>query len=83
MMDENWSLASLKGQDKQWWSAAVKTLYSTGLCKLDKGDVGEILTALYFLFCGDACRKRINKDYTTFSVPLEDWMNSLSNKESS
>jgi hypothetical protein len=31
MMDENWSLASLKGQDKQWWSAAVKTLYSTCL----------------------------------------------------
>jgi hypothetical protein len=32
MMDETWSFWRLKGGDKNWWSTAVKTLYSAGLC---------------------------------------------------
>jgi hypothetical protein len=55
------------------------------LCLPTKGDLGEVFTALYFLFCGDECRKTIdgNMNYTTFSVPLEDWIESLFLKESS
>jgi hypothetical protein len=81
MMDENWSLDSLKGKDKKWWCANVKTLYSTGLCLPDKGDVGEVLTVLYFLFCCDECRRSIvgNSDYRKFSVPLGDWVFDLVN----
>jgi hypothetical protein len=43
--------------------------------------VGEVLTALYFLFCGDECRRSLdnNLNYTTFSVPLSDWINTLLN----
>jgi hypothetical protein len=38
-----------------------------------------VLTALYFLFWCDECRKSSegNTNYTTFSVPLGDWINSL------
>jgi hypothetical protein len=79
MMDDEWRLSEHQGKSKEWWSAAVKTLYSTGLCLPDKGDLGEVLTALCFLFCGDACRKNLddNSDYKRFSVPLEDWIGSL------
>ena len=85
MMDETWKYSKYKGKDKKWWSNAVKTLYSTGLCLPTKGDLGEVFTALHFLFCGDECRKTIdgNMNYTTFSVPLEDWIESLFLKESS
>jgi hypothetical protein len=78
-MDGNWKLGSLEGKDKKWWSKAVMTLYSTGLCIPEKGNLGEVFTALYFLFCCDECRQAIddNGNYTTFSVPLEDWINSL------
>jgi hypothetical protein len=83
MMDANWKLGKFQGKNKKWWPDAVKTLYSTGLCLPDKGDVGEVLTALYFLFCCDECRQRIvdNKEYTMFSVPLEDWIDSLISAE--
>jgi hypothetical protein len=83
MMDANWKLGKFQGKDKKWWSDAVKMLYSTGLCLPDKGDVGEVLTALYFLFCCDECRQRSDdkKEYTMFSVPLEDWIDSLISAE--
>jgi hypothetical protein len=61
MLDENWRLGSLKGKSTNWWSQAVKSLYSTGLCLPDKGTVGEVLTALYFRFCCDECRQSLNK----------------------
>jgi hypothetical protein len=79
MMDDEWSLSKWHGKPKKWWSAAVKTLYSSGLCLPDKGDMGEVLTVLYFLFCCDECRQNIddNKDYTAFSVPLNDWIDAL------
>jgi hypothetical protein len=74
MMDEQWEFLKYHGKSKNWWSNAVKTIYSTGLCLPAKGDLGEVLTALYFLFCGDECRKTIDCKYKTFSVFLEDWI---------
>jgi hypothetical protein len=50
MMDEDWSLGSCKGKCKKWWSEAVNSLYSSGLCQLENGGVGEVLTALLFPF---------------------------------
>jgi hypothetical protein len=85
MMDENWRLGSFKGKSKKWWSKAVGTIYATGLCLPDKGDVGEVLTALYLLFCCDECRRSMdnNFDYKTFSVPLGDWIDAIIEKRSS
>jgi hypothetical protein len=79
IMDENWSLGCWQGKSKIWWSSAVKTLYSTGLCQPEKGNVGEVVTALYLLFCCDECRQSTpgNKNYTTFSVPLGEWINAM------
>jgi hypothetical protein len=84
MMDETWVSEPRQGMSKQWWSEAVKMLYSTGLCIPEKGNVGEILTALYFLFRCDECRKCIkdNTNYTTFSVPLEKWISAIIDKKS-
>ncbi|CAJ1935457.1 unnamed protein product [Cylindrotheca closterium] len=41
------------------------------------GDFGEVMVALYFLFCADIARGSLkdNKEYTTFSVPLNGWIN--------
>jgi hypothetical protein len=79
MMDEDWSLGSWQGKSKKWWSEAVMTLYTTGLCQPEDDNLGEVLTALYFLFCCDECRRNIedNTNYTRFSVPLGDWITSL------
>jgi hypothetical protein len=61
------------------------TIHSTGLCLPDKGNVGQILTTLAFLFCCDECRQAIdgNVNYTTFSVRLENWINDSFGKCSS
>jgi hypothetical protein len=84
MMDDEWSLSKWHGKPKKWWSDAVKTLYSTVLSLPDKGSMGEVLTVLYFLFCGDECRKAIddNRSYKKFSVFLGDWIDSLLSEES-
>jgi hypothetical protein len=73
MMDENWRFESWRGKNKRWWCEMVNT-YSTGLCRSDEGNVEEVVTALYFLFCCDECRQNIdgNMNYTWFAVPLED-----------
>jgi Uncharacterized conserved protein (DUF2075) len=84
MMDEGWKFAcknssfEMQGKKKTWWTNWVKKLYSHGLCRPEKGDFGEVMVALYFLFCGDECRRANgNEEYTTFSVPLGDWIESL------
>jgi hypothetical protein len=63
----------------------VWKIFATGLCLPDKGDVGEVLTALYLLFCCDECRQCIenNLDYKTFAVPLTDWIDAIVEKRSS
>ena len=83
MMDKEWKSQTKKfeGKSKNWWSERVKTLYSTELCIPSKGDLGEVLTALYFLFCGDVCRKIIDETYRTFSVPLGDWIDFLTSEK--
>ena len=83
MMDKEWKSQTKKFEckSKNWWSERVKTLYSTGLCIPSKGDLGEVLTALYFLFCGDECRKIIDETYRTFSVPLGDWIDFLTSEK--
>ena len=86
LMDKDWSMelpnrATLEGREKTWWVQKMKLLFSKEFCEPEKGDFGEIMVALYFLFCADGLRSRLrdNKDYTTFSVPLDQWINCLIN----
>jgi hypothetical protein len=86
MMDGEWKFKSksdsftMSGKPKTWWVEKVKFLYSSGLCRPEKGDFGEVMVALYFLFCGDECRRgclKDNKDYKKFSIQLHIWIASL------
>ena len=51
----------------------------------EKGDFGEVVVALYMLFCGDLLRKCMNEDnefkgiqlYSQFSVSLDDWLEAI------
>jgi hypothetical protein len=80
LMDEDWKMdiadkeEKVKGKSKSWWSEKVSEVFSKGLCTPDKGDVGEIMVALYFLFCADILRKKVDHEYKTFSVSLECWI---------
>ena len=73
---------TIKGEDHKVWAAKLKTIFSSGLINPDKGNFGEVVVALYMLFCGDLLRKKVNKehrgtltqDYSQFSVSLEDWL---------
>ncbi len=47
--------------------------FGNGLCIPEKGDIGEIMVALYMLFCGDALRMNVDKKLRKYSVSLEHW----------
>ena len=85
LMDSKWSMdisksgSTVKGKDKAWWVRKMKELFSGNLCSPEKGDFGEVMVALYFLFCADTLREQLSKDYTTFSVPLDKWIVRLGN----
>ena len=84
MMDDNQTLGSVKGQNKQWWSETLMEIISTGMINPDKGDYGEVAGALYMLFCGDLLRQLITEKnklnetgilpYSQFSVSLDAWL---------
>jgi hypothetical protein len=79
LMDEEWSISLpdkvlLKGRTKTWWVEKMKLLFSKNLCAPEKGDFGEVMVALYFLFCADVLRRELSVEYTTFSVPLDQWI---------
>jgi len=83
MMDDSWSLPDPhgnqdleRGKNPVWWVEKMEEVYSRGLCRPEKGDIGEVMVALYLLFCGDVLR-RMDKTYETFSVPLGDWIDLL------
>ena len=79
LMDENWYMtlkgrSQIQGQPKSWWVGKLKFIYSGDLCTPEKGDFGEIMVALYFLFCADVLR---SPPYEAFSVSLGDWIHNL------
>ena len=93
MMDEDFRQVApewkttIKGKEKVWWSQKMKEIFSTGLVRPSKGDFGEVVVALYMLFCGDLLRKEISDtlkkkdkdkmDYSQFSVSLDAWLDLL------
>ena len=94
MMDDSQSLGTFlgstpfKGRDKRWWTEKLMEIISTGMVRPDKGNFGEVVVALYMLFCGDLLRKLINEKnmnkrgtkkqpYSQFSVALDSWLQLL------
>jgi len=77
MMDPNGLLGEILGRDTPWWLCQMKKIFSQGICRPEKGDFGEVMVALYFLFCADMLRRQHNDRYHTFSVSLEDWIEIL------
>ena len=69
----------IEGADRNSWAARLGSLYSSGICRYNIGDLGEIATSLFFLFCGDVLRQEIDEDYRTFSVNLYLWLHRLGN----
>jgi hypothetical protein len=67
----------VQGEGKQFWTKKMSEIFSTGLCRPSQGDLGELAAAAYMLFCGDILRKKIDKDYRTFSVPLATFIECL------
>ena len=66
-----------KSREKSFWVQQAKMAFSSGLCRPEKGDIGEIFSALYMLFCGDILRQKQDPKLQAFSVPLEDWFDLL------
>jgi len=59
------------------WSEKAIKIYSSALCRPEKGDVGEIAATFYMLACGDELRYEQSQDLTQLSVPLEKWIAKL------
>ena len=79
---------AFKGESKGWWTEKLMEIVSTGMASSDKDDFGEVVVALYMLFCGDVLRKLINdkhinkrgkrkQPYNQFSVSLDTWLQLL------
>ena len=84
LMAESWERPTeklqqleFKSREKSFWVQQAKMAFSSGLCRPEKGDVGEIFSALYMLFCGDVLRQKQDPKLQAFSVPLEDWFDLL------
>eukprot|EP00980_Cylindrotheca_fusiformis_P021215 scaffold8156_cov101-Cylindrotheca_fusiformis.AAC.1 len=68
---------AVHGMSKKFWVEKAKMLFSERLCVPEKGDFGEVMVGLYFLLCADEERKTIDRNYHTFSVPLDAWLHRL------
>ncbi len=85
MMNEHWVLTNTQGVDpiagkeKNFWSEKAMELLSSGLCLPEKDSPGEIMVALYMLFCGDLLRYSQDKTLRHFSIPLQEWFGRLKN----
>ena len=64
-------------QPPSFWSKFAIKMYTSALCRPEKGDVGEVAAAFYMLACGDELRWEKSKDLKHLSVPLEKWLKKL------
>ena len=62
------------GKGPKWWSEKARGLFSDGLCRPDKGDLGEIAAALLMIYCGDEIRAKNDDSLKRFSIPFRDWI---------
>ena len=67
----------IRGQAKTFWSEKAMELFKSGLCMPEKGNPGEIMVALYLLFCGDLLRSKKDSALRDYSVSLDEWFSLL------
>lgn len=87
MMEEKWALnakiglynRTIQGASKKEWIRKLKVLFSSGLCSPSRGDLGELLSATYLLFCADSLRYKKDPKLETFSVSATSWVERLNN----
>jgi Bacterial TniB protein len=90
LMDKDWNIGNIMkdvettpsgeeylGQSPSFWTEKAMEIFGNGICRPSKGDLGEVASAMYLLFCGDLIRKRIDPTYTTFSISFADWLSVL------
>lgn len=83
LMNDKWSIGTngvqqdYVGKTKKFWSTAAMELFASGICLPDKGDAGEVMAALYLLFCGDEIRFERDNYLRTFAIPLDEWYTAL------
>jgi hypothetical protein len=75
--DTDASNTPYEGRDRTFWSRKAVDLFSKGLCIPEKGNIGEVMSALYLLFCGDILRFQKDKKLRTFSISLNEWFTML------
>jgi hypothetical protein len=79
LMHKDWTLTNGEGKDPitgknpMFWSREAMLLLASGFCLPEKGNAGDIMGALYMLYCGDVLRHAADKSLRTFSVPLREW----------
>jgi hypothetical protein len=89
LMSSDWSLNHsatnddhvIKGMEPAYWTDTAMKLFASGLCLPERGNAGEVMVALYMLFCGDVLRKEADIYMRTFSVPLTSWFDQLISKD--
>jgi len=63
------------------WSEKAIKIYSSALCRPQKGAFGEVAAAFYMLACGDEMRYEQSPDLTQLSVPIEKWIGRLQQRK--
>ena len=63
------------------WSEKAIKIYSSALCRPQKGAFGEVAAAFYMLACGDEMRYEQSPDLTQLSVPIEKWIRRLQQRK--
>ena len=56
MMNEEFSLGKISGKNQNWWVGKAAELVNSKLCIPDRGDLGEVVAALWLLFVADKLR---------------------------
>jgi len=86
MMTNNFELTgtdrTVVGKSKQEWVNKLGEVLSSGMCGPQRGDLGEMMCATYLLFVGDELREKKDEDLCTFSIPVDQWVEKLVQKES-
>lgn len=77
LMDKNWKSGDYQGMPPLEWTQKAMDIFVSGMCRPNKGDLGEIGAALYLLFCGDRIRRLKGSSYEAFSVPFQEWFEIL------
>ena len=85
MMTENFKLTganrNFAGRPKKEWVHKLGQVLSSGMCGPPRGDLGEMMCAMYLLFVGDELREKKDNNFCKFSIPVDQWVQKLGKAE--